>query len=303
MPVGFPTLLGSRPSMTPAAIAFGPNELARGPETPLRVRWLGTAGFEITCGEHVLLLDPYITRAPLLRCVFGRLEPDLPRIARYAPRADAIVVGHTHFDHALDVPAIAQATGAVVFGSRSAAALCRGKGVPEGRIRVVERSTGEPPAEAEVGPFHLRFLPSAHSRLLAGRVPFEGDIQDCDDVPLRANAYRCGAVFAVEIRAAGRKVLHVGSAELTREVRARDVDLVLLCASGWTSSEALPSRVMRAFEPRAIVLSHWDEFFSPIEAPARVLPAIRFGKLADELHASSRDARVGTLPLLGDLHL
>src|SRR5262249_53105787 len=141
-------------------------------EGSVRVRWLGTAGFSIEHEGTVVLIDPYITRASLGRCLVQRLEPDHDAIARHVPRADAIVLGHTHFDHALDVPAIAARTGAMVFGSRSAAILCRVAGIPEARVRDVERAPGSEPVVAEVGPFRLRFVPSAHSRFLFGRVPF-----------------------------------------------------------------------------------------------------------------------------------
>jgi len=77
---------------------------------PVHVRWLGTAGFALEHDGFVVLIDPYLTRASLARCVASPLRPDAGAIARWAPRADAIVVGHTHFDHALDVPAIAIAT-------------------------------------------------------------------------------------------------------------------------------------------------------------------------------------------------
>jgi L-ascorbate metabolism protein UlaG (beta-lactamase superfamily) len=270
----------------------------------LHLRWLGTAGFAITCGAHRILIDPYVTRASLGRCLAAPLVPDARAIERYVPRADAVIVGHTHFDHALDVPAIARRSGALVLGSRSAATLCRAQGVPEAQVCDVERGPGQPPVEVEVGPFHLRFVPSAHSRLLLGRVPFPGDIAGCEDVPLRVEAYRCGAVFSVEIRAAGRTIVHLGSAELVDgEPLARDVDLVLLCAAGWTSGERVPERVVRAFSPRAILLSHWDNFLAPLDRPARVLPAIQVPRLVDRLAAASRDTPVGTLPLLGELQL
>lgn len=204
---------------------------------PVTVRWLGTAGFAVEHEGAVLLLDPYVTRASLGACIAAPLRSDAIAVSRHAPRADAIVVGHTHFDHALDVPAIALQTGAMVFGSRSAAALCRASGVPEARVRDVERPPGGQPIVAEVGPFRLRFVPSAHSRFLFGRVPFPGEIDDCDQVPLRTERYRCGAVFAVEIRVAGRTIVHLGSAELAGEAfEAREPELVLLCTAGWQSS-------------------------------------------------------------------
>ena len=59
------------------------------------------------------------------QCVFGRISSDLAAIKQHVSRADTIIVGHTHFEHALDVPAIARQTGAKVFESRSAIELTR----------------------------------------------------------------------------------------------------------------------------------------------------------------------------------
>jgi L-ascorbate metabolism protein UlaG (beta-lactamase superfamily) len=288
--------------MSPEDIAWHPETLAARGAGAVRVQWLGTAGFAIEHAGVVVLVDPYLTRASLRRCAFSRLAPDRAAIARHAPRADAIVVGHTHFDHALDVPAIAAQTGAVVFGSRSAAALCRASGLPEARVRDVERSPGQEPITAAVGPFELRFHPSAHSRFALGRVPFPGEIADCDHVPLRAPAYRCGAVFALEIRVAGRTIVHLGSAELVEpSLRAREPDLLLLCVAGWTASRDLPERTARALSPRAVLLSHWDNFFLPIERGAKALPAMQMPRLVDRLSRATRDAKIGTVPLLGEV--
>ena len=274
------------------------------PDSPVRVRWLGTAGFEISAGSHSILIDPYVTRARFTDCVMRPLEPDLAEIARITPRADAILVGHTHFDHALDVPAIARRTGAMVFGSRSAVHLCRASLVPETKLVDVEREYGQSPIEAEIGPFKLRFAVSAHSRFLLGRVPFPGDIQDCDHVPLRTEAYRCGAVFRVEIEVFGRTIVHLGSAELVeRTAPPKDVDLLLMCVAGWQSSERFPERVARALDPKAVLLSHWDNFFVPLDRPVQALPAMGVQKLTDRLLSVARDAKIGAVPLLGEVLL
>jgi L-ascorbate metabolism protein UlaG (beta-lactamase superfamily) len=270
----------------------------------LRVRWLGTAGFEIEHAGQVLLIDPYLTRASLARCVLAPLRPDRETIRRHAPRAHAIVVGHTHFDHALDVPAIARSTGARVFGSRSAAALCLAQGVTPDQVEVVERDAGGEAIEREVGPFRMRFVPSAHSQLVLGRVPLPGEIADCGDVPMRAEAYRCGAVFGVEIRVAGRTLYHLGSAEIVdAKVAVRNVDLLLMCVAGWTSSRDLPERVGHRLGPGAVLLSHWDDFLRPIDRAPRMLPAMQLPRLVERLTRASGGARVGTVPLLGDVWL
>jgi len=284
--------------MRPESIHFAENALGSG--AGVRVRWLGTAGFAISYGAHTLLIDPYVTRASLARCIATPLVPDLAAIRAHAPSADAIVVGHTHFDHVLDVPAIAKMTGAKVFGSRSAATLCRAHGVPQAQIEDVERAEA---TVREVGPFRLRFVPSAHSRFAFGRVPFPGDIADCDDVPLRTERYKCGAVFGVEIAVAGKTLYHMGSAELIEsKLESRNVDLLMMCVAGWRSSRDLPERAMRRLSPAAVLLSHWDDFFRPIDRAARALPAMQLPRLHDRL-AAVRDVRVGTLPILGELAL
>ena len=289
--------------MRPEDIGWTPQALGR--DAPdVRVRWLGTAGFAIEHAGHVLLIDPYLTRASLARCVVAPLRSDVALLRRYVPKADAVVVGHTHFDHALDVPDLALMTGARVFGSRSASALCLARGVPEGRVEIVERAAGSAPVERESGPFRLRFLPSAHAPLVLGRVPFAGDIADCGDVPMRAEAYKCGAVFGLEIRVAGRTLYHLGSAELVEaSVDVKNVDLLLLCVAGWTTSRQLPERAGARIAPGAVLLSHWDDFLRSMERPARMLPAMQMPRLVERLGRSVGGVKVGTVPILGEVWL
>jgi L-ascorbate metabolism protein UlaG (beta-lactamase superfamily) len=285
--------------LNPSEIAFSDSALGGG---PLSLRWLGTAGFELTCDGYVLLFDPYLTRASLARCITTRLHPNEALLARHVPRADAIVLGHTHFDHALDAPAIAKRTGARVFGSRSAAYLCRASGVPAHQVEMVE-SDSHLPVARELGPFQIIFHPSAHAPILLGRIPFEGEIADCDAVPVRAKDYKCGAVFGVEVRVAGRTIFHLGSAELVDTVPRIETDVALVCVAGWTSTDRFPERLSAKLHPRAIVLSHWDNFLLPLEAGAHALPAMQTGRLVDRLLASNRDIHVGTLPLMGSLRV
>jgi L-ascorbate metabolism protein UlaG (beta-lactamase superfamily) len=270
---------------------------------PVRVTWLGTAGFSIEHDGTTVLIDPYLTRASIPSLIAAPLRSDPAAVARHAPRADAIVAGHTHFDHVLDVPAIARATGARVFGSRSCAALCQSAGVPNAQVVDVESAMRGEPHRAEVGPFSLRFIPSVHSAFLLGRIPFPGDISDCDQLPLRTHRYRCGAVFGVELRVADKTLYHLGSADLLDARAPRNIDLLLMCVAGWTTTPRFTDRVMRAFTPRAILLSHWDNFLSPMSEGARMLPAMQLPRLVEGLTRVDPSVRIGALPLLGSVAL
>ncbi len=104
----------------------------------LSLRWLGTAGYELSYDGHTVLIDPYVTRVPLGAVLRRRVAlPSASRVERHLPRADAVLIGHTHFDHVLDAPAIARQHGCDVYGSGSVATLLRLYGLAD-RARVVE---------------------------------------------------------------------------------------------------------------------------------------------------------------------
>lgn len=257
---------------------------------PVHVQWLGTAGFRIRHAGCELLVDPYLSRPSLSRCISLPIVSDPRIVDRYVDRADAIVLGHTHFDHALDVPYLARSTGAVVHGSWSAARLCHAFGIADCQFRVVEPGPGLPASRVLIGPFDVTFVRSEHSPLAAGRIPFSGEIRR-PRPPLRAWDYRCGSVFVIEIRVAGCLIVHLGSARLPPGEAVQPADLVLACASGWRSSPELPDRLVHQYAPRAVLLSHWDDFFRGLDEPVRALPGIGMQQLA----ARMGSRRVGTL--------
>ena len=96
-------------------------------------RGLGAAGMACRTAEQTVLIDPYLSRIGKPELLFGRPVPDEQRIERYldalpAPLT-AILVSHTHVDHALDVPALARRLDCVFVGSRSLDVLLRAHGL------------------------------------------------------------------------------------------------------------------------------------------------------------------------------
>jgi L-ascorbate metabolism protein UlaG (beta-lactamase superfamily) len=103
------------------------------PKNPdvLLLRSLGRANFEVAYRGRVLLLDAYYDNSRLpFGERFGVREADITR-------ADAIIVGHTHFDHFGDAPPIAKRTGAPIFVGPLAVKYLESKGVPGKQIHVV----------------------------------------------------------------------------------------------------------------------------------------------------------------------
>jgi L-ascorbate metabolism protein UlaG (beta-lactamase superfamily) len=259
----------------------------------LELEWLGTAGFRLSAGGQHLLIDPYGTRislGALLRRRVVRADP-----ARLAGLPDplAILVGHTHFDHALDVPALAARAGCPVYGSSSLARLMKLHGLAERAVVV------EPHRRYEIGPFTVSFAPSRHSRLALGLwTPAAGELTCEHTDALTPFAYRCGQVWGIHVAVAGASFYHQGSCDLQDdEIRARGVDFLLAGIAGRRFTPRYWERLLRRLEPRVIVPHHFDDFFRPIDAPLAYSLNVNLAAWPDEIARVSRDFELRTLAL------
>ena len=260
----------------------------------LSLTWLGTAGFSLAYQGHVLLLDPYLTRLSLTDLLRRRtITADERALGRHVERADAILVSHTHFDHALDVPALARRTGCQAYGSTSLARLMGLHGLEPQAIVV------EPHRRYEVGPFRFHFVPSLHSKLVLGlAVPSGGELS-CEHLDeLTPQAYRCGQVFAMHIEVAGLRFYHQSSCDLLdKEIKDRGVDYFLCGISGRSFTPHYVERIVRLVDPAVIVPTHYDDFFRPLDAPAGFLPNVNVTQFAEEVHRAAPGVELRTLRL------
>jgi L-ascorbate metabolism protein UlaG (beta-lactamase superfamily) len=244
-----------------------------------------------------LFIDPYVSRVPLRSLLLRRpAMPDPALLDRYAaaPAGDVagVLVGHTHFDHAVDAPAIARRFHAPAYGSASLVTLMRLHGLGGLAVEV------ESYRRYELGPFVVSFTPSVHSKLILGRrVPFDGELT-CDQLHgLTPGAYRCGQVWGIRIEVAGISFYHQGSANLVDEaLRQQRVDVFLAGVAGRSVTPRYWERVLPRLDPRVVVPTHYDDFFKPLGAELDFIRKVRLEAVPHEVHAVSRDATVAALP-------
>src|SRR4029077_342465 len=135
-------------AMQPALRAEGErNPRLAGQSGTGSLEYMGAAGWRITDGTTVILIDPYLSRiigppppgrvlvrAPGdTRPAYGWDDvavPDAAAIESHVKRADFILVTHTHYDHVLDVPHLALTTKATVIGTESTQNVLRTYRVP-----------------------------------------------------------------------------------------------------------------------------------------------------------------------------
>lgn len=259
----------------------------------LELQWLGTSGFRLAYEGHQILIDPYVTRISMGHLLRRRtVIPSPALVDQHIPsRSDAIFIGHTHFDHAIDAPIIAARDRCKVYGSRSMANLMGLYGVGELAVEV------DPYQVYEVGPFEVSFVPSLHSKLILGaRVPYEG-VLTCEHLDdLTPQAYCCGRVFGIHIAVAGVTLYHQGSCDLIEDaIRHKQIDFFLAGIAGRRYTKDYTRRICSALEPRVVVPNHYDNFFRPLDADMDFSFNVNFGGFIDELSAASREFRVASL--------
>jgi L-ascorbate metabolism protein UlaG (beta-lactamase superfamily) len=273
-------------------LAARPLELRAG----LELEWLGVAGYRLSYEGQTIYIDPYLSRVSLssvLRRAPALADPALhERYLRPWGRVVGVLVGHTHFDHAIDVPAIADRYDCAAYGSGSLVNLMRLHGLGERAVQV------EPDRRYELGPFTVTFIASLHSKLLLGlAVPFDGELT-CEHLDgLSPSAYKCGQVWGIHIEVAGMTFYHQGSANLIddalRDHRGVDVFLAGIAGRGFTRDYW--ARILPRLEPRTIIASHFDDFFKPVDAAMGFSTNVNLAAVPDEVAAVSRDFTVATL--------
>jgi len=249
----------------------------------LELTHLGAAGWEISDGERVILLDPYLSRlritgqfgtytTPSLggdtRRVFGpedELVGDEAAVDAHVTRADFILHSHSHFNHTIDMPYIARKTGATVIGTESTVNLARAGGVSESQLLPVHG--GE---DWFFGDFSVKVIPSLHSAL-NGKHFFDSRVVPRDFCgPRRLGTDVEGRTLAYLLRLAGYEILWFGSMNyIEREVQGLRPDVAMIAAARQRLEiYDYTGRLMRALgRPRVVFATHWDEQSFPFGAP------------------------------------
>ncbi len=274
-----------------------------GQSTPLQLKYLGTAGWEISDGNVVVLIDPYISR--LKYGGGGHPDDDRPQFARddvaqsdttlidsIITRADFILVHHGHFDHLGDVPYIAEKTGAKVIGTETTMTILRAYGIPDDQLYAV--SGGE---DYQFDDFSVRVVPAIHSAL--GEKHYH-DSRRYDrytdlDAPLRINQFIEGGSLMFLARFDRHTVLTMGSMNFVeRELEGLDPDVLLAGVNG--SRLGLYKYDQRLLNvtgnPPIIIPTHWDNFRLPYGFSQEAGVARNIAPFVSAVATISPDSRV-----------
>jgi len=239
--------------------------------------WMGVAHMLMETPAGTALLDAYVSRPP-----FSMLGPTADGLALFQRIVGAvkpgrpirwIFVGHSHFDHALDVGPLALETGAQVIGSRTTCFIAEAQGLPTDRCTVV--AGGE---TLDLGRLEVRVARIPHS----GPSTI-GRFEELGAPPATAVAAPNGGNLAFLFRLTNRKGATKLAWAYANSISAIDADdgSDADFAATWqelASGVERPSTwfgpafggasldpYLEVLQPRSFVPLHWGGLTSPIE--------------------------------------
>jgi hypothetical protein len=280
---------------------------------PLDINYLGAGGFYIRRGSDAILTAPYFSNRNLLRVVAGPLRPDPEAIEAFLPpEADdvaAILVGHAHFDHAMDLPYIARyrATNAVIYGNNTLKNILLAD-LPPDRLESVQNSAGVYHLNGRAGGWiylperNVRFmaLESEHAPHFWGIKFFGGEVREPQRrLPRTGWGWKDGMTLAYLIDFMGTdgsidfRILYqdtavnsppYGGIPALPEDEQRPPDVLILCMASFDQVRNYPEGVIQMTAPRQIIVGHWEDFFRPADEQLRVVRLTNGQKFMDRLH-------------------
>ncbi len=274
------------------------------------VRWTGAAGLEFTHNNCTILIDPYISRPGKLKVYFGHLSPDITAIENHLEKLpgnlSAIIVGHTHFDHALDIPEFSRHFEGPLVGSQSLETLMAIHNMP-GRVILSEVNrrlelAGEA-AVTMIPSVHGSVLfglipymiPLVHGSVLFNRIPYPGEIDASEQLPLKASHYRHGAVCIPKLEVDGKTFMHIGSANfIESELHGHHCDVLFMCVLGWWNRPGYPARLLEITKPKIVVPFHFDDFTAPAHTPRKrqTIPLVDLKGFLGQIRHSAPDIEI-----------
>jgi len=233
--------------------------------------WLGVTTLLFDDGETQILIDGFFSRPSLLDVALGRpVESDAATInyvldEYHMRRLAAIIPVHSHYDHAMDIGAIANRTSASILGSSSSAQIALGAGVPEDQI--VEVASG---SEYSFGRFTVTMIGSNHAPIAwGGSVPYAGTIDEPLITPAPVSAWREGKSYSIVIaHPYGTTVVQGSAGFVPGALDGIEADVVMLGVSligglGREYVEQYWQNLVTTTGAAHVFPFHFDDFLQP----------------------------------------
>lgn len=259
----------------------------------VRATFFGTSTLLFDDGETQLFIDGFLSRPGLGKVAFGKVRSDMLVLQQVIQqhtinRLKGIFVCHSHYDHAMDAPAIAKLTGAGVYGSSSTINICKGEQLSE-----TQAHTFEPGQTYTFGKFTVTVIASKHTPpfKLLGKTnatdPNHPNIDEPLKQPAKADKYIEGGTYDFYIKHGNKGIMVKASTNyIEGALNSYPADVFFLGAAMLglqtdTFKNYYYNQTVVATGARTIIPIHWDNFMKPLTRPLQALP-----NLSDKVDSS-----------------
>ncbi len=262
-------------------------------------RFTGAGGFYLGDASTAILVDPFFSNPGIWPIVsLQALQPDATVIDRQLPALDkvrALLVGHAHYDHALDVP--------YVFSKLPPEARILGSETLNNLIAPVvpamHRVNVEPAMARDLqgGSWifitpRLRVMPiaSEHSPHVGNWLVAGGKMHEAlQKLPADALDWKAGTTlsYLVDFLDEGGRVNYRVFAQTSASNPPKGipppdvladgypVNVAVLCAANFTNVNDYPQTLLAALKPAQVIMVHWEKFWDPWQSNnATTLPGL-----------------------------
>ncbi len=245
----------------------------------MKITFFGTTTLLFDDGRDQIFFDCHFTRPPLLKYIAGSEVTDTALADRIIKthridRLKAIFVSHTHHDHVMDAPYVANCTKATIYGSLSAMNVGRGSGVPEDRL--VQFEAGQ---TYSVGDFRIKVIKSIHSKPTALNNDLGQEITKPLVQPAKLRNYKEGGSYDFIVEAHGKTyVIRPSFNYIEGQLDGIKADYLFLGIAGIAKADEQTEKrffeeTIEKVKPSLVIPLHWDNFFSPLDKPVRPMPS------------------------------
>lgn len=244
----------------------------------MKVTFFGTTTLLFDDGKDQILFDAHFTRPSLAKYISGS-EPTDTKIAdkmirlHKIERLRAIFVSHSHHDHVMDAPYVANKCGAMIYGSSSALNVARGGNVPEEKLKEFKAED-----VFTVGDYKIKVLKSLHSKPTI----LNNDLGQTIDKPLvqpaKLRDYKEGGSYDFYVEHSGKRYLIRPSFNyIEGQLDGYTADVLFLGVAGLAKADEETEKKFCAetvgkVHPQIVIPLHWDNFFSPLDEPVKGMP-------------------------------